>query len=78
VVDSLETAEVIPVGRLKRRLGRKDRWTVLAGQSVFAMLADLDLRPRTTMVMVNGRRVPNEYVLGAGDEVKLLRLITGG
>ena len=74
----MENVEVIPVGRLKRRLGGEDRLAVPAGQSVQTMLAGLDVDPRSTMVMVNGRRVAKEYVLRAGDEVKLLRLIRGG
>jgi sulfur carrier protein ThiS len=73
-----ESVEVVLVGRLKRRVGGEDRRTVPAGQSVLAMLAALDVDPRSTMVMVNGRRVAKEYVLRAGDEVKLLRLIRGG
>jgi sulfur carrier protein ThiS len=73
-----ESVEVVLVGRLKRRVGGEDRRTVPAAQSVLAMLAALDVDPRSTMVMVNGRRVAKEYVLRAGDEVKLLRLIRGG
>jgi sulfur carrier protein ThiS len=75
---AVENVEVIPVGRLKRRLGGKERLTVPAGQNVNAMLAVLDVDPRSTMVMVNGRRVARDHVLHAGDKVKLLRLITGG
>jgi sulfur carrier protein ThiS len=49
-----------------------------AGQTVSAMLAAMDVDPRSTVVVVNGRRAAREYVLQAEDEVKLLRLITGG
>jgi sulfur carrier protein ThiS len=42
------------------------------------MLAALDVDPRSTVVMVNRRRVAREYVLRAADEVRLMRPMTGG
>jgi sulfur carrier protein ThiS len=76
--DFVNNVEVISVGGLGPRLGSEDRLRVGADGSVQTMLAGLNLDPGSTMVMVNGRRVAKEYALRCGDEVRLLRLITGG
>ena len=65
-------------GILRRRLGDWERLWFDPGQTVHAMLLALELDPGSVMVMVNGRRAAKDYVLRAGDEVRLLRLITGG
>ena len=73
-----EDVEVFPVGRLRQRLGGEESTCVKSGQSVNAMLEALGVEPRSTMVMVSGRRVGKDYVLSPGDKVKLLSLIRGG
>jgi sulfur carrier protein ThiS len=73
-----ETVEVIPVGRLKRRLGGQERINVEPGQTVDALVAALAIDTRPVAIMVNGHRAAKEYVLRPGDEVKLLPLISGG
>ncbi len=74
----MESVEVTLVGGLKRRLGGEDQLKMPAGQTVRAMLAALEVDSRSTVVMVNGRRAAGEYVLRAGDQVKLMPLMTGG
>ena len=73
-----ETVEVIPVGRLRRRIGGQESFWVKPGQSVDALMAALEMDTRSVMIMANGRRVSREYLLCPGDEAKLLPLISGG
>ena len=73
-----ETVEIIPVGRLRRRLGGQERIWVKPGQTVDMLMAALEMDTRSVVVVVNGRRESGEYLLRPGDEVKLLPLISGG
>jgi sulfur carrier protein ThiS len=73
-----ETVEVIPVGRLRRRLGGQERIWVEPEQTVEKLMASLEIDTRSVVIMVNGHRAAKEYVLRPGDEVKLLPLISGG
>jgi len=73
-----ESVEVIPVGRLRRRLGGQERIWVKPGQTVDMLMAALEIDTRSVLVLVNGRRASGEYLLRPGDEVKLLPLISGG
>ena len=73
-----ESVEVIPVGRLRRRLGGQERIWVKPGQTVDMLMAALEIDTRSVVVMVNGRRVSKYYFLRPGDEAKLLPLISGG
>ena len=48
-----ESVEVIPVGRLRRRLGGQERIWVKPGQTVDMLMAALEMDTRSVVVMVN-------------------------
>lgn len=63
------------------RLNGKPR-RVRAGETVAALLADLELDPRWVVAELNGSPVPREtflrVTLRAGDQLELVRPVAGG
>ena len=78
------SATIRPVGTLRSaswtRGGQEQSpITVRDGQSIEAACRDLGLRLDViALFLVNGRPEPKEYVLQAGDDVKLVALVGGG
>ncbi len=77
------SATIRPMGVLKfatwRDGGEVTSLTVQEGQSLEAACLEVGLRPDLiALFLVNGRSEPKEYVLRAGDDVKLIALVGGG
>ncbi len=77
------SATIRPMGVLRsatwRNGGEEASLTVQEGQSLEAACLAVGLRPDLiALFLVNGRSEPKEYVLRAGDDVKLIALVGGG
>ncbi len=78
------SATIRPMGVLRSRAwGSGDEehplLTVRDGQSLETACLEVGLRPDLiALFLVNGRPEPKEYVLRAGDDVKLVALVGGG
>ncbi len=73
------TAQIRPIGMLKRYIGGRDEATVEAGCTVRETIAALGIPPEiVALVLVNDVQQAKDYILQEGDVVKLLAVIGGG
>ncbi len=78
------SATIRPMGVLRSRAwgsgdGEDVPLTVQDGQSLETACLEVGLRPDLiALFLVNGRPEPKEYILRAGDDVKLVALVGGG
>ncbi len=72
-------AKVKVVGILSRYVGGERELQAEAGKSIEELLVRLGIPSAMVgIVLVNGRQVEKSYVIGEGDEIKLIPLIGGG
>lgn len=73
------SATIRPLGMLKDYIGQLTETSVESGQSVRAALTVIGINPDLVAgVFVNGEQQTKDYILQAGDIVKLLAVIGGG
>jgi sulfur carrier protein ThiS len=73
------TAQIRPLGALKNYIGGRSEVTVEVGRTVRETIAALNIPPEiVALVLVNDAQQAKDYVLQAGDVVKLLAVIGGG
>jgi len=72
-------ARIRPLGILKSYVGGQNEVSVEAGRTVREAIAALGIPPAiVALVMVNEEQQPKDYLLQAGDTVRLLAVVGGG
>jgi len=64
-------------GTAKIKLRDKE-WTVPAGRTIRDTLKSLDLNPQAYLPVKNNELISEDTVIGEGDEILLIAVISGG
>ncbi len=57
---------------------RDERWEVAPGQTVRRIIEAADLRPEALLALRDGKLIPPDTVVEAGDTIKLVAVVSGG